>query len=250
MRADHVAEPLEPDYNVAPTKQVYAVLARAERGTAQGEPGAAGPGAVPATGVSRQLRVLRWGLVPSWAKDATLGGKLINARAETLAVKPSFRAAFARRRCLLPADGYYEWQTVAGDDGRSRKQPFFIHPRDGAPLAMAGLYELWRAPEVPRADPDAWLWTAAIITTQASDELGRIHDRMPMVVERAQWAHWLDPDCTDPGGLPGLMLPAVSAGLDAHMVSPAVNNVRNNGPGLVEPLAPDENPGAAPGALF
>lgn len=262
VQADHVAEPLEPDYNVAPTKRVYAVLARAERsGDRAGEPGAAAGTARtdPPTwarpdpgngGVTRQLRVLRWGLVPSWAKDVSLGSRLINARVETIAVKPAFRRAFALRRCLLPADGYYEWQALAGNGGRARKQPYFVCPRDGSVLAMAGLYELWRVPDVPQGDPDAWLWTATIITTKASDELGRIHDRMPMVVERAHWAQWLDPACTEADDLRDVMVPAASAALDAHLVSPAVNNVRNNGPGLIEPVPPGEDAGDAPGSLF
>ena len=281
MQADHVAEPLEPDYNVAPTKQVYGVLARRERGAATdgGASDRAGPasapgspdtasrdGAVPGHSdgghgervsdgsgdrpVTRQLRVLRWGLVPYWAKDPSLGSKLINARAETVAVKPAFRRAFAQRRCLLPADGYYEWQTAAGLGGRVRKQPFFMYPRDGGVLAMAGLYELWRVPDRPADDPDAWLWTATIITTQATDDFGHLHDRMPMVVERGDWAQWLDPARTGPDDLSDLMVPAASAGLDIRPVSPAVNNVRNNGPGLIEPAPPGQDPAEAPASLF
>ncbi|MGE5290213.1 MAG: SOS response-associated peptidase [Micromonosporaceae bacterium] len=238
VHAGQADEPLEPDYNVAPTKPVYAVLTRRDRnGSAQ-------------AAEERQLRVLRWGLVPSWAKDPSLGGKLINARAETVAVKPAFRRAFARRRCLLPADGYYEWQSVPAADARVRKQPFFFHPRDGSVLAMAGVYELWRAPGGNADDPGAWLWTAAIITTQAGDELGGIHDRMPMVIERSHWEEWLDPARTDPDDLRGLLIPAASADLDARMVSPAVNNVRNNGPGLIEPAPPGEVPGNAADSLF
>jgi len=278
VQADHVAQPLEPDYNVAPTKPVYGVLMRRERGPAPGggAPGRGSPASAaqspdaapsPAGGragrdrgdddaggggepVTRQLRVLRWGLVPSWAKDPSLGSKLINARAETLAVKPSFRRAFAQRRCLLPADGYYEWQTTPADGGRVRKQPFFMCPRDGGVLAMAGLYELWRVPDVPAGQPDSWLWTATVITTQATDEFGHLHDRMPMVVERGNWAQWLDPARTSPDSLGGLMVPAASAGLDMRPVSPAVNNVRNNGPGLIEPAPPGEDPAQAPASLF
>ncbi len=279
MQADHVSEPLEPDYNVAPTKQVYGVLARRERGaatdggasdrpgpaSAPGSPDTASrDGAVPGHSdgghrdgdgsgdlpVTRQLRVLRWGLVPYWAKDPSLGSKLINARAETVAVKPAFRRAFAQRRCLLPADGYYEWQTAAGLGGRVRKQPFFMYPRDGGVLAMAGLYELWRVPDRPADDPDAWLWTATIITTQATDEFGHLHDRMPMIVERGNWAQWLDPARTGPDDLSGFLVPAASAGLDVRAVSPAVNNVRNNGPGLIEPAPPGQDPAQAPASLF
>ena len=257
MQADHAAEPLEPDYNVAPTKQIYGVLVRRERGAASDgdAPGQARSRSDDSADrsdlpVTRQLRVLRWGLVPSWAKDPSLGSKLINARAETLAVKPSFRRAFAQRRCLLPADGYYEWQTVPVSGGRARKQPFFMCPRDGGVLAMAGLYELWRAPDASAGQPDSWRWTATIITTQATDDFGHLHDRMPMIVERGSWAHWLDPARTSPAALDGLMVPAASAGLDMRPVSPAVNNVRNNGPGLIEPAPPGEDPAEAPASLF
>jgi putative SOS response-associated peptidase YedK len=267
VQADHVAEPLEPDYNVAPTKNVYAVLTRRERGPAPEDdaPGRAGPASVAGVPdaaaarddaadrpVTRQLRVLRWGLVPSWAKDLSLSGKLINARAETVAVKPSFRQAFARRRCLLPADGYYEWQAPggAGSGGRVRKQPFYMSARDGRALALAGLYELRRMPDLPADHPDAWLWTTTIITTRATDDVGHIHDRMPMIIEPGNWARWLDPARTGPDDLSGLLVPAASAGLDIWPVSPAVNNVRNNGPGLIDPAPPGEDPAEAPASLF
>ncbi len=264
VQADYVRESLEPDYNVAPTKPVYGVLARRERdgapggeATGQVSPSAAArqPEAQPRGGgghqpVTRQLRVLRWGLVPYWAKDPSLGSKLINARAETVAVKPAFRRAFARRRCLLPADGYYEWQAGAAVGGRVRKQPFFVSPSGGNVLALAGLYELWRVPDLPADDPDAWLWTATIITTRATDDLGQLHDRMPMVVARDRWTEWLDPAHTDPDDLWDLLVPAASANLDARPVSPAVNNVRNNGPGLIEPAPSGEDPSEAPASLF
>jgi putative SOS response-associated peptidase YedK len=246
VQADHVEEPLEADYNVAPTKRVYGVLTHRERGDRDDGDGA-GSGDLP---VTRQLRVLRWGLVPSWAKDPSIGSKLINARAETLAVKPSFRRAFAKRRCLLPADGFYEWQTVPVSEGRTRKQPFYLCRRDRGVLAMAGLYELWRAPDMPEGQPDSWLWTTTIITTQATDEFGHLHNRMPMIVERGDWAQWLDPARTGPDDLTDLMMPAGSAGLEIRPVSPAVNNVRNNGPGLIKPEPPGEDPTEVPSALF
>ena len=210
-------EVLPPTYNVAPTDPVYAVLQRES---------------------SRQLRVLRWGLVPSWAKDAKGAARLINARRETVEVKPAFRAAYARRRCLLPADGYYEWQR----DGTA-KQPWFLTSRDGAPLAMAGLYEVW-SPPGPDSEGRERLWTCTIITTSAPDELGEIHDRTPLLVPPADWARWLDPEVPDPGE--GLLVPGVPGVLDAWPVSPAVGNVRNDGPELVEPL-PDP---AGPPQLF
>ena len=220
----------DPDFNVAPTKRVYAVLERPARDE---EPEA------------RELRVVRWGLVPSWAKDASGSGRLINARAETVAVKPSFRRAFAKRRCILPADGYYEWQAVPVEGKKALKQPFYIYRTDSGILAFAGIYELWRDDAVPSDDEHAWLWTAAIITTQATDDVGQIHDRMPMVISRDHWADWLDPGNTEPDQLQATMLPAMAGGLTSHPVSTAVNFVRNNGPELIEPLPATASP--APG---
>jgi putative SOS response-associated peptidase YedK len=211
----------DPDYNVAPTKRVYAIMDRHDRDDSP---------------AGRELRVVRWGLVPSWAKDASGGGRLINARAETVAVKPAFRRAFAKRRCILPADGYYEWQAVS-EQGKQRKQPYYIYRQDGGALAFAGIYELWRDEALPADHERAWLWTAAIITTQATDDVGQIHDRMPMVIAQDHWADWLDPDNSDPGQLQAAMLPAMAGGLTSHPVSTAVNFVRNNGPELIMPLA-------------
>src|SRR5215475_14611166 len=144
IERDRVDESLEPDYNVAPTKPVYAVMTRGSRGS-----GDSGP-----QDVARELRVVRWGLVPSWAKDISIGSRMINARAETVSEKPAFRKAFASRRCLLPADGYYEWQPPpAGTKGP--KQPYFICHPDHSVLAFAGIYELWRDRSMPRDDPAA-----------------------------------------------------------------------------------------------
>jgi putative SOS response-associated peptidase YedK len=220
---DRVADDRDPDYNVAPTKRIYAVLRGRE------EP-------------RRELRLVRWGLVPSWAKNASGGARMINARAETVAVKPAFRSAFARRRCIIPADGYYEWQT----SGKAKK-PFYIYRTDGGVLAFAGIYEQWRDESVPSDHDRAWLWTVAIITTDATDEIGAIHDRTPMVVPRESWASWLDPANNDRELLLATMLPATSSGaggLGSHPVSTAVNSVRNNGPALIEPAADD---GLVPG---
>ncbi|MGH3305320.1 MAG: SOS response-associated peptidase, partial [Streptosporangiaceae bacterium] len=159
VQRDAVTEPLQPDFNVAPTKPVYAVLERpapADGGPADLAPAdAEGAGREP---VLRELRVMRWGLVPFWAKDPRIGSRMINARVETVAAKPAFRRAFAKRRCLLPADGYYEWQARRD----APKQPVYISPRDGRSLAFAGLYELWRDPAVTSEDPAAWRWTATI----------------------------------------------------------------------------------------
>jgi putative SOS response-associated peptidase YedK len=230
VERDKVAEPLAPDYNVAPTKPVYAVLTRPRSTGDDGpvpEPGAAGDAA------ERQLRILRWGLVPFWAKDVKIGSRMINARAETVSEKPAFRRAFGKRRCLLPADGYYEWQQEPG----GAKQPIYISRADGRPLAFAGLYELWRDPAVARDDEDAWLWTTTIITTSAPDELGLIHDRMPMIIEADHWSDWLDPANSDVADLRSLLSPAAVTGLSTYPVSAAVNSVRNNGPQLIKPLA-------------
>ena len=197
-------ETLPEDFNVAPSKQVYMVV---ERETDDG--------------VQRQLRTAKWGLVPSWAKDPKIGNRMINARLETAAEKPSFRRAWAKRRCLLPADGYYEWYA-----GEGPKQPFYIHRPDGHSLAMAGLYEFWK-------EGEDWLVTTCVLTTDAPDELGRIHDRMPLLVPDENWAAWLDPEHKPTGDL---VVPAMSMGLEAYPVSTEVNNVRNNGRQLTDPL--------------
>jgi putative SOS response-associated peptidase YedK len=245
---DRADEPLQPDYNVAPTKPVYAVITRAPRpGQDQAEspgpddgPSTARPAGEPAQRPVRELRVVRWGLVPSWAKDASIGSRLINARAETVSEKPAFRSAFAKRRCLLPADGYYEWQPPpAGTKGP--KQPYYIFRHDHSALAFAGLYELWRDRSVATEDSAAWLWTATIITTTAPDELGEIHDRMPMVIDQASWTDWLDPGNTDVADVRALLAPAATTGLISYPVATLVNSVRNNGPELIrqaDPVAP------------
>jgi len=265
VQRDRVAEPLQPDYNVAPTKPVYAVVTRRQKdGADEHATGPDGPEAASASehgasehgasehgaaehGGVRELRVVRWGLVPSWAKDISIGSRLINARAETVATKPAFRRAFARHRCLLPADGFYEWEK-SGDPKSPRKQPYYIRREDGGVLAFAGLYELWRDKDRPDDDPDSWLWTATIITTRAEDEVGRIHDRMPMVIESARWADWLDPTATSAEALHGLMTPAASVHLTTYPVSTEVNSVRHNGPGLIEPMEGDSEPAGSPRA--
>lgn len=235
VQRDRVTEDRQPDYNVAPTKQIYAVLDHRDKDSGEAE------GAE-----QRELRLVRWGLVPFWAKDPSGGARMINARVETVATKPAFRAAFARRRCLIPADGFYEWQP-AEEGGKGKvKQPFYIYRTDRGVLAFAGIYELWRDKTLPDDHERAWLWTAAIITTDATDDVGRIHDRMPMVIARENWADWLDPGNTDSTSLQSAMLPAApsaASGLASHPVSTTVNSVRNNGPELVEP----EGSGSADG---
>jgi putative SOS response-associated peptidase YedK len=236
VQRDAATEELRPDYNVAPTKPVYAVLERSGAREPEARPqsaasGGAGDGAADGP-ADRELRVVRWGLVPFWAKDPKIGSRMINARAETVDEKPAFRRAFARRRCLLPADGYYEWQAQAG----AAKQPVYISRTDGSSLAFAGLYELWRDPAVAKEDPDSWLWTTTIITTSAPDEIGVIHDRMPMIIDRERWGDWLDPAVSDVADVRALLVPAAVSGLRTYPVSAQVNSVRNNGPQLIEPL--------------
>jgi putative SOS response-associated peptidase YedK len=203
-----VAEPpeevLPPSWNVAPTDPVYAVVESRE-----GE---------------RQLRVMRWGLVPSWAKDPKVGARFINARRESVKTTNAFRAAYAKRRCLLPADGYYEWKPEGG-----RKQPYFLTSQSGEPLAMAGLFEHWKRPD------GSWLSTCTVLTTSAPDELGEIHDRTPLLVPKELWVPWLDRSLSDPDAV---LLPGTPGVLDAWPVSPEVGNVRNNDPHLVEPVSP------------
>ncbi|WP_248965723.1 SOS response-associated peptidase [Sphaerisporangium perillae] len=227
---DGTPEELGPDYNVAPTKKVYAVLTRPVEQAGEGE---ADSGGTPEP--ARQLRVLKWGFVPSWAKDPSIGSRMINARVETLAEKPAFRRAFARRRCLLPADGYYEWFRA----DKKTKQPYFIHPEGGGVMAMAGLYEFWKDPTRADDDPLKWLTTCTVITTTAEDHLGHIHDRMPVIIGRDRWADWLDPERTDPGQLLDWLKASPPSGLAAYPVSSEVNNVRNNGPHLMEPESPE-----------
>ena len=194
---DAVGADREPDYNVAPTKRIYTVLEHKE---------------------DRELRLVRWGLVPSWAKDTSGGARMINARSETVAVKPAFRAAFAKRRCLIPADGYYEWIT----EGKAKK-PFYIYRTDGGILAFAGIYELWRNSLVPEDHEDAWYWSGSIITTQATDEIGRIHDRTPMVIAPESWADWLNPANNDKELMLAVMRPATVLGVGRPGVAPRLD---------------------------
>ncbi|AUA11372.1 SOS response-associated peptidase [Streptomyces sp. SID8382] len=242
-------ETLAPDWNVAPTKDVYAVLERPLKDAAEPRP-------------VRQLRALKWGLVPSWAKSPEGGAKMINARAETVHEKPSYRRPFASRRCILPADGYYEWVTGSGERQleekgkrkRPRKQPYFVTPVDGAVMAMAGLYEFWRDRTLPDEHPRAWWVTCTVITTEADKEpfggvsrdegprsLAEIHPRMPLVLSEDRWASWLDPGRTDPDDLLPLLAPPPSGLLRAYPVATGVSDVRNNGPELLDELeAPEE----------
>jgi putative SOS response-associated peptidase YedK len=193
---------LQPRYNIAPTQAVLAVRA-----------GDAG----------RTATWLGWGLIPSWAGDPAIGSRMINARSETVAEKPAFRAAFRRRRCLIAADGFYEWQAQPGG-----KQPFFFRMRDGRPFAMAGLWEQWRDPDNEPVE------TCTILTTTANALLQPIHARMPVILDPGDYDLWLDPTLHDPRPLEALLQPYPEAAMEGFPVSKAVNRVANNGPELLE----------------
>jgi putative SOS response-associated peptidase YedK len=175
----------------------------------------------------RVAALMRWGLLPHWAKDPALGAKLNNARAEGVAEKPSFRQALRRRRCLLPASGFYEWQATPGG-----KQPWYVSARDGALLAMAGLFEAWR----PAPDAE-WQLSCCVVTTDANELMAPIHDRMPVLIPREQWSRWLAREVQDPAAIAPLLLPASPEILQAWPVSRAVSRSSAEGEELVRPLA-------------
>lgn len=228
--AETVGDQLPPSWNVAPTQQVRVVLDRLPRSARDGPDDAhTAPGTA---GAVRQLRSVRWGLVPSWAKDAKIGARLVNARAETITSKPAFKAAASRRRCLVPADGYYEWEPVPHT---RTKRAWYLH-RGEALLAFAGLYELWPDPTVDRDDPDRWVWSCTVLTTTAPDALGHVHDRSPVLLTPELAAAWLDPTVTDPARVRELVDAVPQPLLEPTEVSAAVGNVRNDGPELVRPV--------------
>jgi putative SOS response-associated peptidase YedK len=194
---------LQPHYNIAPTQTVPVVrLNRAGR---------------------REIALLRWGLIPYWSKDAKIGARTINARAETVATAATFRGAFERRRCLVPANGFYEWRKLGGD-----KQPYFVGLRDGAPLSFAGLWERWKTGETA-------LETFTIITGEPNSLVAEIHDRMPVILDPADYDAWLN--ATDTAILQALLQPFPSQLMTAYPVSKRVNNARNDDAGVMEPLA-------------
>ncbi len=212
-------ESLGANYNVAPTSDVYGVLATDE---------------------GRSVRAFHWGLIPSWAKERKIGQRMINARSETLASKPAFKAPFRAKRCIIPMDGFYEWR--AGDPdgpltkaGKPVKQPLFIHRRDGDLLAVAGLWSAWRDPD---ADPEteAWLHSVTVVTTAANATMAPIHDRMPVILPHDAWERWLDPAHHDLDDLATLLVPAADDVLTTHPVTTDVNSVRNQGPELIAPI--------------
>lgn len=203
---------LPPSYNIAPTQETYIV------DSYEGE---------------RRLRVVNWGLVPAWSRDVSGAARLINARAESVAEKPSFKAAFAKRRCLVPMDGWYEWQGAG-------KQPWFLSRADGL-AAVAGIYERWRPANADPGNAAAVYHSMAILTTDASADTAHVHDRMPVLIDRADFAAWLDPD-TEPAELQHLLHPPAEGTVRAWRVSRAVSQVRNNEPALIEPVDPPVPP--------
>ncbi len=204
---------LAPRYNVAPTQTAAVVRADGDGG--------------------REIAQMRWGLVPHWAKELAIGARMINARAETVAAKPSFRQAYSRRRCLVPADGYYEWRKEG-----SAKQPYLFLRRDRAPMGLAGLWERWTVPDGTAAEGFSagdTIETFALLTTGAHEQVATIHHRMPLILDPADFGLWLMPE-SDPAALDALLAPPAVT-LDFFPVSRRVNSPRNDDPACIEPLA-------------
>lgn len=218
LRVDVTGDDLPaPSYNVAPTDRVAIVL-----DSAKTEP------------PTRRLEAARWGLVPPWAKDLSIGARAINARAEEVEDKPMFHNALIKRRAVVPASGYYEWKQVEG-----AKIPHFIHPADDQPMFFAGLYEWWKNPAVPDDDPARWVLSFTILTRDAIGHLGSIHDRMPLFLDPDFADAWLDPTVENVGDVLDAAVdaaPDVAATLTDHVVSKAVGNVRNDSADLIEPV--------------
>jgi putative SOS response-associated peptidase YedK len=209
--------PLHASWNVAPTNSVYTVVADDDTPS-----------------IARaHVRTMHWGLVPHWAKDAKGAGRMINARAETLLEKPTFKGLVGSRRCIVPMDGFYEWRTD-NSSPKPVKQPFFIHSVDGRPLAAAGLWTVWRDKTAGDEAPE--LRSVTIITTGANATMSGLHDRMPVFLTADEWAAWLDPQHRDPTKLIDLLDPAPDDVLVMHPVSRDVNSVRNKGAHLIEPV--------------
>jgi putative SOS response-associated peptidase YedK len=199
---------MPPSYNVAPSQEIPVIVHHAD---------------------ARQIEKRRWGLVPFWARDASIGSRMINARVETLISKPAFKAALKHRRCLIPADGFYEWQGRAG-----QKQPYYLCLPSGGPFAFAGLYELWEDKQAPAgAGP---YQSCTIITTEASDSVKDIHHRMPLIPKPEAYDAWLDPENKDPGRLEELLRTRSVRELKRYPVSKRVNRVENDSSECLEPL--------------
>ena len=211
---------LPASYNVAPTNDVFGLVE--------------GPDGIPV------LRVFHWGLVPVWAKDEKIGSKMINARAETLATKSVFKPLLAKRRCIVPMDGFYEWKPGQPGGpltkaGKPVKQPVYIHSISGEPLAVAGLWTAWRDKQAPAGENQPWLHSCTIITTDANATMAPVHDRMPAILPESRWQEWLDADEHDLSTLQSMLTPAADDLLTLHLVGLAVNNVRSSGPELILP---------------
>ncbi|MEP0814489.1 MAG: SOS response-associated peptidase [bacterium] len=219
------ADNVRPRYNIAPSQDAAVVIAPAD----SQKPALPGDEMTVLVGPERRLVMMRWGLVPAWAKDEKIGDKMINARAETVAEKPSFKNALKSRRCLIPADGFYEWtQTSYG-----RKAPIRFTMKDGRPFAMAGLYETWKRPE------GDVLFSFTIITTEANEVLRPYHHRMPVIIPPERYALWLDTNVTDTEKLQKMLLPYPADEMRGYKVSSAVNSPRNDVPECIEEK-PDE----------
>lgn len=224
------------NYNVTPRAEVVIVAAR---GVPRSQPDAdflaTDADIMSATErVTRVMDRVRWGLVPSWAKDLSIGDKMINARSETIREKPAFKRAFAKRRCIIPVDGFYEWKRVGT---RKAKQPVFIHSTTpGALLAFAGLYEVWR----DKSDPDApWVRSCSIITTASNATIEPIHNRMPVLLHSAQFDDWLDPENQDVDALARMLVPSANDAIEYYPVRLLVNKAANNFAELLEPAPPE-----------
>ncbi len=222
--ADVDVETLGENFNVAPTQDVYGVVARPTD-----------PAAGPDDQLARSVQAFHWGLIPSWAKERKIGARMINARSETIAEKPAFRSLVKKKRLIIPMDGFYEWKPGSPDGplnskGKPLKQPMFIHSVDGTPLAVAGLWSSWKDPNDPG---QRWLHSATVITTAANELMSSIHDRMPVLVPQDRWDDWLDPANGDVDSLSDLFTATNDGALEMSEASTDVNNVRNNGPELL-----------------
>jgi len=215
-------------YNIAPTQPVLTV----RDGGADGSP------AAPGRAGQREAVLARWGLVPGWADDVSIGARMINARSETVAEKPGFRGAVRYRRCLVPADGYYEWRKPGPDKPRGRKQPVLIERMDGGLFAFAGLWEHWQDPAGNE------LLSTTVLTCEPNEMLADIHDRMPVILEPRDYGRWLDRRTEDPARVADLLRPCPAEQLRITEVSPYVGNVRHEGPRCVQPIGPEDTPPA------